>query len=153
MDLERRLRDFEFSINEYAAEPEKVVADAIAFAGMKPGDEHAMVRSILRCKYMAQRVEAVNWEPMCSPLVDGGRITGKIGSLVVSGTVSLGPKRIGVIMDLPRVGAPQEMTLHMIAPVIFTDDPWEGSPANSYGVDVAHRLLLDGYYGTMADNG
>ena len=96
-----------------------------------------------------EKANTVSWEPLSRPLQDGGRITGRIGELVVSGTVTIAPKIICVELDLPARQPSVQMSLPLVYPAIFTEDPWEGSPANDYGVDAARRLLLNSYYGSL----
>ncbi len=150
MSVVKKLRGFEFSAAEYAVNPEDVLARAKAYAQIGPDDDLRELEMFLRCKYTGKKMESVRWEPMVGPLENGGRLVGRIGNLVVSGTVAISPKTVEVHMDLPREGAPIKIVLQMLAPVIFTEEPHKGSPANEYGLDVSRRMLLDSYYASLA---
>lgn len=101
MSVTRRLRGFEFSAAEYAVNPEDVLARAKAYAQIGPDDDLRELEMFLRCKYTGKKMESVWWEPMVGPLENGGRLVGRIGNLVVSGTVAISPKTVEVHMDLP----------------------------------------------------
>ena len=145
----KRLRDFDFTAAQYAENPDGVIAEAVAYARAESAEEKTELEKYLRIVYEGKKTDAVLWEPLSRPLQEGGRITGRIGEQVVSGTVTVAPKTICVELDLPARQPSAQMSLPLIYPAIFTQDPWEGSPANDYGVDAARRLLLNSYYGSL----
>ncbi len=145
----KHLKDFEFTAVEYAIDPEDVFLRALAFAGRNLENENIDVLAFLNAQYQQKKMCSATWEPSLS-LKDGCRLSCSIGLTVVSGLVRLAPKRISVRMDLPCIMPEVEMTLQMIAPVLFTEHPEDGSEANEYGTDVARRLLLDSYYNSFS---
>ncbi len=93
--------------------------------------------------------KGVSWEAMPGPLLNGDRLTCKIGGTIVSGKVSLTPKAIGVKMDFPREIGVTMRTIDCMSPVIFTENVEEGSPASPYGLATARELLVAQYYGDV----
>ena len=150
MNILKKLNGVDFQAEEYARDPEGVLARAAGFAGdVEDMDE---LKRILETIYEGKRAESVIWEPMCGPVADGDRLTGRIDGIVVSGVISLSPKKIGVCMDLPRREEPLAQSIQMMVPILFTEDPWERSPANDYAIAAARKLLLDAYYGSLVKN-
>lgn len=149
MNIADMLRGFEFTAEEYARDPSGVVSRAAAYGKIRTQEEKDELERYLQILYTGKTIDSVNWDPLSRPLQDGGRLTGRVGDTVLSGIVMLTPKTISVMMDLPRRNHPEVMSLQLIYPAIFTEEPWDGSPANDYGVDAARRLLVKSYYGSL----
>ena len=88
----------------------------------------------------------VEWIHPESDIYDGSHIAFKVGAIVISGIVSLAPRRVEVTMESRKAGNTGVDTIDADMPVIFTEHPYEISPASPAGKDRARRLLLKLYY-------
>lgn len=88
----------------------------------------------------------VEWINPESDIYDGSHIAFRMGEIVIRGIVSLTPRKVEVTMESPQTGITGVETLDADMPVIFTEHPYEISPASLAGKDRARRLLLRLYY-------
>ena len=84
----------------------------------------------------------VEWIHPESEIYDGSHIAFRNGENVIRGVVSLAPRIIEVTMESPNAGITGIETLDADMPIIFTEHPYEISPASLIGKDRARRLLL-----------
>lgn len=89
---------------------------------------------------------SVEWIHPESDIYDGSHIAFKTGEIVIRGIVSLAPRKVEVTMESPKAGITCVETIDADMPVIFTEHPYEISPASLAGKDRARRLLLRLYY-------
>lgn len=87
----------------------------------------------------------VEWVYPEADLYDGGSIAFRNGDETIRGRVALSPRRIEVTLVSPAQGVSENETLDADMPVIFTEHPYETSPASLVGIDRARRLLLKLY--------
>lgn len=78
-------------------------------------------------------------------LYDGDTVAFRHGGRTVRGTVSLSPRRVTVTMQRAEGDLSLEATMDADMPLIFTEHPYEESPASPAGRDRAQRLLLGLY--------
>ena len=91
-------------------------------------------------------ISVVEWIHPESDIYDGGHIAFRIGENVIRGIVSLAPRMVKVTMESPKGDITDSEALDADMPVIFTEHPYEISPASLAGKDRARRLLLRLYY-------
>lgn len=97
-------------------------------------------------------LHGVEWIHPELDIYDGDRIAFHKDGVLVCGRVSLSPKCIQVTICAPSQGVSEEEILDAEMPVIFTEHPYEASPASLAGIDRARRLLLKLYLSTGEDN-
>ena len=91
-------------------------------------------------------LNVVEWIHPESDIYDGSHIAFKTGDIVIRGIVSLSPRKIEVTMESPKAGITGYDSIDADMPGIFTEHPYEISPASPAGKDRARRLLLKLYY-------
>lgn len=97
-------------------------------------------------KKVGRTLTDVEWIHPEADIYDGGHIAFRTGEKVISGVVSLAPRMVEVRMESPYGGISGVETIDADMPVIFTEHPYETSPASLAGKDRARRLLLRLYY-------
>jgi len=91
-------------------------------------------------------LNVVEWIHPESAIYDGSHIAFRTGENVIRGIVSLAPRIVEVTMGSPNAGITGIETIDADMPIIFTEHPYEKSPASLAGKDRARRLLLKMYY-------
>ena len=79
-------------------------------------------------------------------LYPGGTVSCMVARETVQGKVEFSPKRINVTLLGPDPAPSAERRIRMMAPYIYTEDPWERSPANELCLSRTKKLLVDLYY-------
>ncbi len=105
-----------------------------------------MCESITLERKVDRMLNNVEWIHPESDIYDGSHIAFRIGETVIRGVVSLAPRMVEVTMESPHTGFTGIETIDADMPVIFTEHPYEISPASLAGKDRARRLLLKLYY-------
>ena len=102
-----------------------------------------------KIEHMLHRVEWIHPE---LDIYDGDHIACHYNGVLVCGRVSLSPRSIEVTISSPSQDVSEKEILDAEMPVIFTEHPYETSPASLVGRDRAQRLLLKLYLSTGEDN-
>ena len=108
-----------------------------------------MCESIALERKADRMLNNVEWIHPESDIYDGSHIAFRIGETVIRGIVSLAPRMVVVTMESPYTGITGIETIDADMPVIFTEHPYEVSPASLAGKDRARRLLLKLYYSAL----
>ncbi len=91
-------------------------------------------------------VRTVEWIQPDTNLYDGDRLAFRHEGILVRGLVELHPRKIKITVELPKAGATGTDMLDSNMPVIFTEHPYEKSPASHVGKERAKRLLISLFY-------
>ena len=84
----------------------------------------------------------VEWINPESDIYDGSHIAFRMGEIVIRGMVSLAPRMVEVTMESPHTGFTGIETIDADMPVIFTEHPYEISPASLAGKDRDRRRCI-----------
>lgn len=95
-------------------------------------------------------LQKVEWIHQEADIYDGDTISFRDNGRIVSGIVKLSPKSIEVTLTSTTPVKTVKATLASEMPIIFTQHPYETSPASIAGKDRARRLLLKLYYSSEA---
>ena len=142
----RVLDGFEFTFADHDVdEGESVVKHAVDFYsihGGKINDEaYQTIRRYIACRYADMKRNAIQWHRPLPVLFSGDEISFNYLGTSVSGSVLVSPKTIGLTMYEPFKGLHDEAHIQASVPLLFTQEPEEGSPANTMGIDCARRML------------
>ena len=146
------LARFDFAIADYHFDGgERVKKQAIDYyknhcSKYKEEDVSFSIRRYIDSRYEQMKRDSINWDHVIPVLFSGDTISFNFQGTVVSGIVSVSPKKIGITMKEPFDGLYDESIIHASAPVIFTLDLEEGSPANSEGIICARNMLEHLYF-------
>lgn len=145
------LARFNFSFADYLLDDgESVVKKAIDFYKINGGvlnhDIKIHIQRYIDCRYAQMRNNAITWDHALPVLFSGDIISFCYQGTSVSGTVFVSPKRLVLTMNEPFAGLHDEDVLQSSAPIIFTQDLVEGSPANGEGIARAQSILKKLYF-------
>ena len=138
------LDDFEFTAEEYCLNITETTNRAIEhiqrLSREQVGKEIILlVSEILRCKYRSMLEKKVEW--IIVPIKNSSDISCRLEGSLFRGKALIAPKRISVCLD--QEGLKRECVLHDWAPAIFTESPFDGSPATHEGQERAKELFLE----------
>lgn len=142
----RVLAGFEFTFADYEVdEGESVVKSAVDFYSVHGGEinkeTYQIIRRYIICRYDEMRRNAIQWQRPLPVLFSGDEISFIFQGTSVSGAVHVSPKTIGLTMHEPFKGLHDEAHIQASVPLLFTQEPEDGSPANTEGIDCARKML------------
>lgn len=108
-----------------------------------------MCENIALEREIDRMLNIVEWIHPESDIYDGCHIAFRNGPIVIRGVVSLAPRKVEVTLESPHTGITAMESMDADMPVIFTEHPYETSPASIVGKDRARRLLLKLYYSSL----
>lgn len=136
------LDSFPMTAEEFLGHRQEVTKHAIEHYRQMHGPHDSAaegaISEILKVKFRALLAAKADWIDI--PVDADSRISCRILDTQITGRVRIDPKKIKVSVDN---GASKECILLDLAPCIFTDEPFAGSPANEYGRNRAKDLFLD----------
>lgn len=143
------MSDFDFDIDDYFKATDEVMERAITHfaerSGISPCSPYTpTVEKYVNSLFEGKIAQAVSWAHI-GPLNSGDVISFTIGAYEVEGIVDIAPKSVAVTMKKPCSGLRGGFQLSSLAPRIYTDEPFLGSPANEAGIVCAKSTLLDIY--------
>lgn len=147
------LEDFQFSLEDYYLNRTETVKRATHHvsdvAGIKDSDYNdIIVEEILKLRSRAMLSSKAIW--VKTPNYSDSEISCRIEGRLYKGQCRIEPKRIMVQFDLESLS--KECVLLKYAPIIFTEEPFIGSPASRCGVDCAKDLFLELCYEALLKN-
>ena len=116
--------------------------------GREPTDEERQgVRDWVRLLYDdLKRNSAGELSVPDEGLYTGGTVSCMVVGNTVLGKVDFSPKRLTVHLLGPNPAPSAERRIRILAPYIYTEDPWDRSPANELCLSRTKKLLVDLYY-------
>lgn len=136
------LDSFPMTAEEFLGHRHEVTKRAIEhyrqMYGPHGSTDDGLISEILKAKCRALLAAEARW--IALPAYAESRIACCINDTQMTGTARIDPKKIKVSSD---DGASKECILLDLAPCIFTDEPFVGSPASEYGQERAKDLFLD----------
>lgn len=138
------LREFNFTLEEFLNDKNSVISRAIEYLNGKYSK--AEVADCLYSLFLKKRQEHIVWEKVVLPITDGDRISCSVDGELYSGIVHLKPKSIEVSVIINGERRSKCSELLEYAPVIYTETPFDGSPANDLAIMKAKSIILDLIY-------
>ena len=136
------LDNFPMTVEEFLGHQNEVTKRAIKhyrqMCGSYDSAIDSVISEILKAKRRALLAAEVHWFAL--PAEAGSHISCCFNGTRITGTARIDPKRIKVSLD---DGTSKECILLDLAPCIFTDEPFVGSPASEYGQKRAKEMFLD----------
>ena len=136
------LDDFPMTAEEYLGHRQEVTRRAIEHYRQRyrlhDNTPDGAISEILKAKFRALLAAEADW--IALPVEADSRVSCRINDTRITGTVRIDPKRIRISLD---DGPSKECILLDLAPCIFTDEPFVGSPANEYGQNRAKNLFIE----------
>lgn len=147
------LEDFHFSLEDFFLNRTDTVKRATCHvsdvAGTQDSDNNdILVGEILKLRSRAMLSSMAVW--VNTPNDSDSEISCRIEGRLFKGQCHIEPKRIMVRFE-PE-GLDKECVLLKWSPIIFTEEPFIGSPASRCGVDCAKDLFLELCYEALLKN-
>lgn len=138
------LESFVFSADEYYLHPAEVMHRAAEHVtkGTNCTLEElsiSLVSEILRAKFRSILESRADWVTI--PIQCDSKVSCRMDGVLFQGEARIEPKRIKVSLD--DGGISRECLIHNLAPCIFTEEPFIGSPASCDGEACAKDLFLE----------
>ena len=140
------LDDFPMTAEEYLGNRQEVTRRAIEHYRqmlycLHDNTPDGAISEILKAKFRALLAAEADW--IALPVEADSRVSCRINDARITGRARIDPKRIRISLD---DGPSKECILLDLAPCIFTDEPFVGSPANEYGQNrEARKRLVDSF--------
>lgn len=139
------LRGFDFSIEDYINSKPGIIERARKYlCNCTFTDEE--IHKYLNAIFLEKKRKSVKWDIVLLPLSDGDKISCTVNEKKEYGIVRISPKKLCVEYRHNGKLTSASIELLELAPVIFTEEPFDGSSANNYAISRAKSLLLDLIY-------
>lgn len=136
------LDDFPLTLEEYLEHRQEITLRAIEHYrqryGLQDNTPDGVIDNILKAKCRALLAGKTHW--ITVPMDKASPISCLIKGTRFEGRAHIDPKSIRISLN---EGPSKECILLDLAPCIFTEEPFIGSPANEYGQKCAKDLFLD----------
>lgn len=136
------LDDFPMTAEEYFSHQQEITMSAIEhyrqMYGFYDNTADGVIAEILKAKCRALLAAKVDW--IAVPIDTDSPISCCIKDAQFDGRAHIEPKMIRISL---KDGTSKECILLDLAPCIFTEEPFVGSPASEYGRNRAKDLFLD----------
>lgn len=142
-----------FSAADYVNNYESILSEAYSLYVSQTGDDSPEVKSeislLLKQSFADRKAISVSNADLPDHFSDGSAFRICVNDTEVEGVLHLTPKDISVEIVSPFKGRTAGAELQLLAPVIWTESPENGSEANEDGRLKAITLLTDIYYSML----
>lgn len=142
-----------FSAADYVKDKESILSEAYHRYVSRTGDDSheakSEVASLLKRSFADRKELSVSNADLPDHFRDGSAFRICVDDTEVKGILRLTPKDISVEIVSPFTGRTAGAELQLVAPVIWTERPENGSEANEEGRLKAVSLLTDIYYSML----
>ena len=142
-----------FSAADYVTDNEPILSEAYKRYVSQTGDDSpeakSMVTLLLDRSFADRKELSVSNADLPEHFRDGSTFRICVNDTEVKGILHLTPKEISVEIVTPFKGCTAGAELQLLAPVIWTERPENGSEANEDGRSKAISLLTDIYYSML----
>lgn len=143
------------NVDSYAADDgmsclHDVETEYLALSGENciDADTREEILSVLDSIYLARILSSCKWTDGKGSYNDGDTFSCDIDGVQVSGRVDVHPKRLLVHIDSPLT-ADASSEIIELAPMIFTQLPYIGSPSSDMGTELIRKMIAKEYYSCM----
>lgn len=147
-DILAALDDFSFSIPEYARDEgiqvKRLAKEHVSLKLARDDIPADYVSMIIQARYNAMLEDSVHW--IKRPVRDFSQVMFETDGRLVTGSVNIEPKHIGVELLLGDHSIHKETVLQDWSPRIYTEKPIVGSKGNADGRACARRMILALYF-------
>lgn len=136
----KRHNNFSFTVREYLEKRSEVITRAMTELKNR-NYSRTEIEDYIDSVFRTMKQNSVVWYSNVIPFKDGDRLYCLVEGKELSGTVHLSPKCITVSLDGTNLFTTAQLL--DITPLIYTEDPFENSPASDLGIIRAKELMID----------
>ena len=136
-----------FAVDDGTSCLHEVESEYLALSGEDriDADTREEILSVLDSIYLARILSSCRWTDGKGSYADGDTFSCDIGGVQVSGRVDVHPKRLHVHIDSPLT-ADTSSEIMELAPMIYTQLPYIGSPSSDMGTELIRKMIVKEYY-------
>lgn len=136
-----------FAVDDGTSCLHEVESEYLALSGEDriDADTREEILSVLDSIYLARILSSCRWTDGKGSYADGDTFSCDIGGVQVSGRVDVHPKRLHIHIDSPLT-ADTSSEIMELAPMIYTQLPYIGSPSSDMGTELIRKMIVKEYY-------